>query len=63
MEVSWQVTGIRQDAWANENRIQVEVEKPADEKGLYLHPQELGVNETLGLHYSHAQVGTEMSND
>jgi hypothetical protein len=27
-EVSWQVTGIRQDAWANANRIQVETPKP-----------------------------------
>ncbi len=27
LEVSWQVTGIRQDKWAKENRIQVEVEK------------------------------------
>ena len=25
--VSWQVTGVRQDAWANENRIEVEAEK------------------------------------
>ncbi len=28
--VSWQVTGIRQDTWANENRIQVEVRKNDD---------------------------------
>jgi hypothetical protein len=28
MEVSWQVTGIRQDAWANAHRIPVEQEKP-----------------------------------
>ena len=38
LEVSWQVTGIRQDAWANANRIPVEVDKPAHDQGRYLHP-------------------------
>jgi hypothetical protein len=37
-EVSWQVTGIRQDAWANANRIPVEVDKKAEDQGRYLHP-------------------------
>lgn len=39
VKVSWQITGIRQDAYANENRIPVEEEKPADERGFYLYPQ------------------------
>ena len=38
LEVSWQVTGIRQDAWANANRIPVEVDKPPVDQGRYLHP-------------------------
>jgi len=38
-KVSWQVTGVRQDAWANAHRIPVEVEKPAAERGSYLHPE------------------------
>ena len=38
IEVSWQVTGIRQDAFANANRIPTEVSKPEDERGTYLHP-------------------------
>jgi hypothetical protein len=42
VKVSWQVTGIRQDAWANAHRIPVEQEKPAAEKGLYLHPELFG---------------------
>jgi hypothetical protein len=29
MKVSWQVTGIRKDPWANANRIQVEEDKPS----------------------------------
>lgn len=37
--VSWQVTGIRQDAYANAHRIQVEEDKPAAERGYYLHPE------------------------
>jgi hypothetical protein len=37
-EVYWQLTGIRQDAWANAHRIPVEEEKPTAERGLYLHP-------------------------
>jgi hypothetical protein len=39
IEVSWQVTGVRQDAYANRNRIAVEEDKPAQERGLYLHPE------------------------
>jgi hypothetical protein len=39
VEVSWQVTGIRQDAWANAHRIPVEQEKPEKERNSYLHPE------------------------
>ncbi len=39
VEVSWQVTGIRQDGWANKHRIQVEEQKSARERGFYLHPE------------------------
>ena len=41
-KVSWQVTGIRQDAYANRNRIPVEEEKPLSEQGYYLHPEAFG---------------------
>ena len=40
--VSWQVTGIRQDAWANAHRIPVEQTKPDDEQDTYLHPELFG---------------------
>jgi hypothetical protein len=39
MEVSWQVTGIRRDAWANKHRIPVEEQKSDTERGYYLHPE------------------------
>jgi len=42
MKVSWQVTGIRQDAWANANRIPVEQDKREQERGYYLHPELFG---------------------
>jgi hypothetical protein len=49
MKVSWQVTGIRKDPWANANRIQVEEDKPAKERGHYLHPDLYGQPEEKGI--------------
>ncbi|MBD3337319.1 MAG: hypothetical protein GF355_17540 [Candidatus Eisenbacteria bacterium] len=50
LEVSWQVTGIRQDPYAEEHRIPVEEDKPAHERGLYLNPELYGQPESMGLH-------------
>ena len=55
LEVSWQVTGIRQDPWAEANRIPVEVDKPAHERGTYLYPELYGQPEELGLDYQRHQ--------
>jgi hypothetical protein len=41
-KVSWTVTGIRQDHWANAHRIPVEEDKPSDDRGRYLHPELFG---------------------
>ena len=51
MEVSWQVTGIRQDAWANAHRIPIEEDKPVSERGTYLHPEEQGQPLTLSVEW------------
>ena len=51
LRVSWQVTGIRQDAYANANRIVVEAEKPAGERGTFLHPEAFGQDRSRGLDY------------
>jgi hypothetical protein len=48
-EVSWQVTGIRQDPYAEKHRIPVEAPKPEDERGKYLHPGAWEVPEERGL--------------
>jgi len=42
LKVSWQVTGIRQDPYANAHRIVVEVDKPPEHQGHYLHPDVYG---------------------
>ncbi len=43
VKVSWLVTGIRKDAFANANRISVEVEKSPDQRGKYAHPAAYGL--------------------
>ena len=42
VKVSWQVTGVRHDAYADAHRIPVEEEKPREERGRYLHPELFG---------------------
>jgi hypothetical protein len=42
LKVSWQVTGIRQDVWANAYRIPVEEEKASSHRGRYLYPEGFG---------------------
>ncbi len=39
VRISWQVTGVRRDRWAVANRMVVEEEKAARDKGRYLHPE------------------------
>ncbi|GCE24163.1 hypothetical protein [Dictyobacter kobayashii] len=51
MKVSWQVTGIRQDAWAKANRIPVEVNKSTTERGRYHHPEVFGATKEQGIGY------------
>lgn len=58
LKVSWQVTGIRHDRWAEENRIPVEVDKEGKDRGRYLHPEVLGKSEEMRTDY---EIRTEMS--
>jgi hypothetical protein len=51
--VSWQLTGIRHDAYANAHRIAVEEDKPASERGYYLHPEAIGEPATKSVNYTH----------
>jgi len=60
--VSWQVTGVRQDPWANAHRLAVEEVKPEAERSFYLHPEVHGQPATrniLGAHYGE-EIMTQM---
>ena len=49
MRVSWQVTGIRQDPYAEAYRIPVEEDKASIERGFYLHPEVHGESEMQSI--------------
>jgi hypothetical protein len=51
-KVSWTVTGIRHDAYANAHRIPVEEVKPAAEQNTYLHPELYGVGQDRNVLYT-----------
>lgn len=57
MEVSWQVTGTRKDAFVKAHPLVVEAEKSADYKGRYITPVELGKPASLG--YSSSGEGND----
>jgi len=49
-EVSWQVTGIRNDPFAQKYRMEVEPEKSKEEKGKYLYPDLYGQSPEKGIY-------------
>ena len=51
VEVSWQVTGIRNDAYAKAHPMVVEQEKTPNERGKYLMPELFGQPKELGIYY------------
>ena len=55
MKVSWQVTGIRQDRYANAHRIPVEEEKPPEDQSYYLHPDLYGKPEEKSVDWKYDQ--------
>jgi hypothetical protein len=59
VEVSWQVTGIRQDAFANAHRIPVEAEKAPADRSHYLYPDLVGAPETARIGYMAPASGSE----
>ena len=54
VEVSWQVTGVRQDVYAKAYPLQIEEDKPAQERGLYLRPELYGQPEEKGVLWGRA---------
>ena len=55
VKVSWQVTGVRKDAWANAHRVVPQTEKESFNKGKYLDAKDLGKPAA-------AQIGAEFTN-
>lgn len=50
VEVSWMITGIRSDPYANQNRIEPVVAKDQNEKGKYLHPEAYGKDDSYNMY-------------
>jgi hypothetical protein len=53
VEVSWQVTGVRNDAAMKAQPFQVEEEKPVQERGYYITPEAHNQPLEKGLEYQH----------
>ena len=49
VKVSWQVTGVRHDVWANAHRVVPEQEKESINKGMYMTPKEYGKSDDLKI--------------
>jgi hypothetical protein len=52
VEVSWQVTGVRQDAYAKAHPLVVEAEKDARTQGFYIHPELYGAPEEKQIEWA-----------
>ncbi len=59
VKVSWQVTGVRQDAYAKAHPLVVEQDKPVAERGYYLHPELFGQPESKGISHLHKLAAEE----
>ena len=51
VEVSWQVSGVRHDRYANAHPLTVEQQKPQAEQGKYLNPELYGKAKSAGIGY------------
>jgi hypothetical protein len=49
LKISWHVTGIRKDPYAESHRVSVVQDKPDGEKGFYLHPEAYGKPREMGV--------------
>lgn len=61
VKVSWQVTGIRQDAFANRHRIPIEEMKKKEDRGLFLHPEAFGQSPEKAIGYQkHIEITRQL---
>jgi hypothetical protein len=52
VEVSWQITGVRNDAYAKAHPLVVEPAKNARERGYYLHPELNGASQAQNMEWA-----------
>lgn len=52
VEVSWQITGVRNDAYAKAHPLVVEPAKNARERGYYLHPELNGASQVRNMEWA-----------
>ena len=62
VKVSWLVTGVRQDAYANAHRIVGVMNKTGDEKGKYIHPELFGQAKEKGIFYKPVSKQVDIDN-
>ena len=55
VDVSWQVSGVRADAWAKSKPFKDSVKKTGQAKGKYLHAEAHGQKPEAGMHYERSQ--------
>jgi len=61
VKVSWQITGVRQDAYAKAHPLVVEQEKNARERGYYIRPELYGAPEEKQIEWArHPQLMRQM---
>ena len=63
VEVSWMVTGVRHDKFAEAHRIEAEVEKETENKGKYIHPIEWNqpLTKEINYHLNHPKKHLDVS--
>jgi hypothetical protein len=55
MKVSWEITAVRHDAYANAHPLAVEAEKQGEERGHYLHPELYGATPERSVGWNRSQ--------
>jgi hypothetical protein len=61
VKVSWQITGVRQDAYAKAHPLLVEQEKNARERGHYIHPELYGASQQQNIEWArHPEMMTRL---
>jgi hypothetical protein len=58
VKVSWQVTGVRNDKFAQQHPVVAEVEKTGSERGKYLYPELYGEAKEKGITYMKGSMPT-----